>query len=203
MSDKKGKVPKEEKGGEMGGLKLPTNVKAIIDITSGERKDLTPGETIAAMAEWTNAEYVHAENLPVEFKKGETVSEWDTRRFEDCKAGRISKEQYDGELTTVINRFTQKVENATVACIICDKTNCFYDRPICRECSTLCGSCLKPNPSLQRCSRCHLVHYCSVECQKKHWPKHKSACKLMKMVTENSKAITELSDIKVPDSGRF
>ena len=30
---------------------------------------------------------------------------------------------------------------------------------------------------LKTCSACLLVRYCSTECQKKHWPKHKRACK--------------------------
>jgi hypothetical protein len=29
------------------------------------------------------------------------------------------------------------------------------------------------------CSRCKAVSYCSVECKKAHWPKHKKACKLV------------------------
>lgn len=30
---------------------------------------------------------------------------------------------------------------------------------------------------LQQCGRCHVVFYCSKECQKIHWPEHKIACK--------------------------
>jgi hypothetical protein len=26
------------------------------------------------------------------------------------------------------------------------------------------------------CTRCHLANYCSAECQKAHWPKHKELC---------------------------
>jgi hypothetical protein len=28
------------------------------------------------------------------------------------------------------------------------------------------------------CKSCMLVKYCNAECQKNHWPKHKTACKL-------------------------
>ena len=30
---------------------------------------------------------------------------------------------------------------------------------------------------LKTCTACELVRYCSVECQKNHWPHHKRACK--------------------------
>ncbi|KAI9032966.1 hypothetical protein DFJ74DRAFT_650332, partial [Hyaloraphidium curvatum] len=29
----------------------------------------------------------------------------------------------------------------------------------------------------KRCSRCRVARYCSVECQKEHWPRHKANCK--------------------------
>ena len=34
------------------------------------------------------------------------------------------------------------------------------------------------------CSACRQVHYCSAECQKKHWKSHKQACRLL-VVSEN------------------
>ena len=34
-----------------------------------------------------------------------------------------------------------------------------------------CGNCSKP--STLRCSACHQVYYCSAECQRQDWKKHK------------------------------
>ena len=40
-----------------------------------------------------------------------------------------------------------------------------------------CGKDHGPNYApLKDCSRCHVAKYCSVECQKKDWPKHKDIC---------------------------
>jgi MYND finger/RING-type zinc-finger len=39
-----------------------------------------------------------------------------------------------------------------------------------------CDSCGKENPS-KRCSKCRCTFYCSVECQKEHWSKHKAGCR--------------------------
>jgi tetratricopeptide (TPR) repeat protein len=42
-----------------------------------------------------------------------------------------------------------------------------------------CDTCKKTSdqvPKLFVCSRCRRVHYCSVDCQKKAWPKHKKYC---------------------------
>ncbi|XP_051558330.1 zinc finger MYND domain-containing protein 10 isoform X2 [Myxocyprinus asiaticus] len=40
-----------------------------------------------------------------------------------------------------------------------------------------CGAC--GAMGVKRCSRCQGEWYCNRECQVKHWPKHKPACKLM------------------------
>lgn len=37
-----------------------------------------------------------------------------------------------------------------------------------------CSQCT--NPASSRCSQCRLVHYCSVACQRNHWPLHKLTC---------------------------
>ena len=44
---------------------------------------------------------------------------------------------------------------------------------ICVSCGTAEGDDVK----LKDCSACHLVKYCSVKCQKDHWPQHKKECK--------------------------
>ena len=41
----------------------------------------------------------------------------------------------------------------------------------------VCGELAKP---LRLCGGCKMIRYCSVNCQTKHWPFHKSACKLFK-----------------------
>ena len=43
----------------------------------------------------------------------------------------------------------------------------------CAFCGTAGGDEIK----LKRCNACYLVRYCSVKCQKDHWPKHKKECK--------------------------
>ena len=40
-----------------------------------------------------------------------------------------------------------------------------------------CGIAEIDEIKLKTCTDCKLVRYCSVECQKKHWPQHKRACK--------------------------
>jgi len=42
--------------------------------------------------------------------------------------------------------------------------------------STACHKCLKTDNNLQRCAGCKSVSYCSVECQRSDWSKHKQSC---------------------------
>uniref|UniRef100_A0A673LPP4 Zinc finger MYND domain-containing protein 10 n=1 Tax=Sinocyclocheilus rhinocerous TaxID=307959 RepID=A0A673LPP4_9TELE len=48
--------------------------------------------------------------------------------------------------------------------------NLIPDKPKCGDCGRV---------GAKRCSRCQGEWYCNRECQVKHWPKHKPACKLM------------------------
>ena len=48
------------------------------------------------------------------------------------------------------------------------------------EAADVCASCgiaEIDEIKLKTCTACKFVRYCSVECQKKHWPQHKRACK--------------------------
>lgn len=49
-----------------------------------------------------------------------------------------------------------------------------YKGRICARpgCSEHSGSC----KSMMRCGRCHIAHYCSKDCQRKHWAAHKPLC---------------------------
>ena len=42
------------------------------------------------------------------------------------------------------------------------------DKISCRTCDKSVG--------LSRCARCHAISYCSVQCQRKDWPRHKYNC---------------------------
>ena len=39
-----------------------------------------------------------------------------------------------------------------------------------------------------RCSRCKMMYYCNVECQRKHWKKHKKECKRVKEEQKSPKS---------------
>jgi hypothetical protein len=49
----------------------------------------------------------------------------------------------------------------------------------------LCAECNSPLSGLpQRCSSCKVTYYCSKECQKKAWPRHKDSCKSSSSATK-------------------
>ncbi|TFK37232.1 hypothetical protein BDQ12DRAFT_713611 [Crucibulum laeve] len=39
-----------------------------------------------------------------------------------------------------------------------------------------CDACGDNQKSLKNCGKCQVARYCSVECQRKHWPTHKKTC---------------------------
>lgn len=41
----------------------------------------------------------------------------------------------------------------------------------------VCANCLKAEVKLKVCGSCKKVNYCSAQCQKSHWKKHKPTCK--------------------------
>lgn len=42
--------------------------------------------------------------------------------------------------------------------------------------ATRCHTCKKEVSTCRRCGRCYTISYCSVECQQKDWPLHRSSC---------------------------
>ena len=44
-------------------------------------------------------------------------------------------------------------------------------------CLMICVYCKKPADNMKKCSKCRVMHYCSVDCQKADWKTHKLICK--------------------------
>ncbi|KAF9168893.1 hypothetical protein BGX21_010744 [Mortierella sp. AD011] len=69
------------------------------------------------------------------------------------------------------------------------------NKPPCVVCKT---------PSITRCSRCKIVHYCSPVCQRKDWPTHKIACTPSSAAGKSSKTTPPTSSNKptLPDPNK-
>ncbi|KAK0481470.1 hypothetical protein IW261DRAFT_1606769 [Armillaria novae-zelandiae] len=85
---------------------------------------------------------------PVVHTDGRTHTLWS---FEDSK----TKDMYDDSVPTKKER-RENLDNVTVSCHNCEKTLRHAD--------------------IKVCSRCKNARYCSPECQKSHWRKHKAGC---------------------------
>lgn len=60
--------------------------------------------------------------------------------------------------------------------------------------------CSNLNPS-KRCSRCHLTYYCSVACQRAHFPEHRNDCHDINKMRELQSGIIQKQDaVAVPDA---
>ena len=56
---------------------------------------------------------------------------------------------------------------------------------------SVCSNCkhpLKKGEDLKRCSRCHIIRYCSDQCQKKDWDFHRFACSVVARKSDTVKA---------------
>ena len=57
---------------------------------------------------------------------------------------------------------------------------------------SICAACANSN-NLKHCSHCNAIAYCSAECQKKDWKKHKLDCAELKKAAEDIRARGEIS----------
>ena len=72
--------------------------------------------------------------------------------------------------------------------LVTDRQECFK-----------CHKTVTGNKKLSKCSRCHAITYCGVECQKKDWPRHMNNC-IPVMVTEiegKGRGLVAARDIKM------
>lgn len=58
-----------------------------------------------------------------------------------------------------------------------------------------CGSCNKTTAVMLKCGRCKEVFYCDRNCQRAHWPTHKSVC-VVKSSTEDSDGTKDTASTK-------
>lgn len=48
---------------------------------------------------------------------------------------------------------------------------------IIRPYAALCDVCWRTVPASKKCVQCNVTNYCSMQCQREHWPVHKTWCK--------------------------
>ena len=56
---------------------------------------------------------------------------------------------------------------------------------------SVCSNCKCPpekGEELKRCSRCHIIRYCSIQCQRKDWDFHRFACSVVTKRSDTVKA---------------
>ena len=66
-----------------------------------------------------------------------------------------------------------------------------------------CAGCMDIKDSLLQCSACKRAKYCSRECQKSSWSKHKPVCKLLQEFKVLSNKTNHLNGFKDPGIGRL
>jgi splicing suppressor protein 51 len=66
-----------------------------------------------------------------------------------------------------------------------------------------CAGCMDIKDSLLQCSACKRAKYCSRECQKSAWSKHKPVCKLLQEFTVHSNKINQLNGFQDPGMDVF
>ncbi|KAJ7025593.1 hypothetical protein C8F04DRAFT_1128054 [Mycena alexandri] len=54
--------------------------------------------------------------------------------------------------------------------------------PMSSSCAVCNNETSESRKSLKQCAKCQLTRYCSVECQRSDWPRHKACCKVVKEV---------------------
>lgn len=63
------------------------------------------------------------------------------------------------------------------------------------ELNFFCFHCRKDVEKISNCSKCHFEQYCSTECQRQHWPAHRTVCN---MIADQSKKWLEKNPTQKP-----
>jgi len=62
-----------------------------------------------------------------------------------------------------------------------------------------CFYCSASGYKYKKCAKCRLAFYCSLECQTKHWPKHKETCGTRPDLADMQSTIQKLVRSQIPE----
>lgn len=76
---------------------------------------------------------------------------------------------------TAMDATDKALRNKEEAVALLEKAGALRRQDICAK----CGKTSKDEqpPKMQKCGQCKKIYYCSSDCQRKHWKKHKEHCK--------------------------
>ena len=80
----------------------------------------------------------------------------------------------------------QTTKSAIISCFVVCSTECKFIMSEYLGGATICGVCGKEG-SVKLCARCNMIPYCSRECQKKDYPRHKFACRATEQAIQKIK----------------
>ena len=105
--------------------------------------------------------------FPFTYRFGKNFDEISHNQLQNL--GRQTSEAFQDEFSKLLETYNHK----SVQDILLTRNDSNMDEELFQ--SKECFQC-KKSVAKNRCSRCHIVRYCSKDCQVKHWPEHRLKC---------------------------